>query len=113
MLGASHIIQDHISTVIDTLTDLGFVINLEKSSLIPEHSKTYLGFVVDCLPVSGKPEIWVTPARARKLRQSIVRLCSRPTCTAREFSRVLGQGISMSLTVTFGKVMLRNAYTLL
>jgi hypothetical protein len=113
VLGSPGVIKDHLTCVIDTLTDLGFEINEEKSSLTPEHSKPYIGFIVDCLPASGKPEIWVTPARARKLRHSIVKLCSKPTCTARELSRVLGQCISMSLAVTFGKVMLRNAYTLL
>jgi hypothetical protein len=113
VVATPHEIDRHLSYVVDTLTELGFLINIEKSDLVPSHCKLYIGFVVDCCGESGYPEIWVTPGRARKLRHSIVKLCSQRTCSARALSRVLGQCISMSMAVTFGKVMLRNAYSLL
>jgi hypothetical protein len=67
-------ITDHTDMVVTMLEDLGFVINLSKSALVPSTSRSYIGFDINTVGESGHPEIWVTGARMRKLRASIRRL---------------------------------------
>jgi hypothetical protein len=106
-------ITSHTDTVLNTLTDLGFIVNYEKSNLVPSSSILYIGFVINSSGASGFPEVWLAPARVAKLRHSIRRLRARSTCSARQLARVLGQCVSMCMVVSFGKVMLRHSYALL
>jgi hypothetical protein len=106
-------ITDSLDGVLQTLQDVGYIVNMEKSSLTPETMKVYIGFVVDTMGESGHPEIWVSPPHVRKLRAGIKRLRTGVVCSARQLARVLGQCVSMSPAVAFGKVMLRQCYSLL
>ena len=113
IVAAQDRITDHTDMVVSTLEDLGFIINRDKSELIPATTRTYIGFELNTAGDSGHPEIWVTQARVRKLRAAIRRLLAGTTCSARQLARVLGQCVSMSLAVSYGKIMLRGAYALL
>ena len=113
ILSKSHTITDHTDQVCQTLQDLGYIINVEKSHLIPSNTVTYIGFEI-CSPPDGSfPTLWVSKPRVLKLRRSLQKLLLAPSFSARDLARVLGQCVSMSLAVQYAKIMLRHAYTLL
>ena len=101
----------HRDIVIDILQKLGICINFEKSSLIPEQCKTYLGFKLHT--DSDIPTISIPGDRIRKLKKDILRVLDKPSISARILARVAGQCVSMFRAVAPGKLMLRNVYRLL
>ena len=102
-------IVDHRDQLINTLQELGWILNMEKSVLEPTNVMTYIGFEI--VTSSGMwPTLWVATARVQKLRATIRRTLKAGRCSARQLARLLGQCVSMSIAVAYGKLMLRNAY---
>ena len=62
----------HRDSLIQTLRNLGWQINIEKSSLDPQKEIQYLGYVVQSVGPEG-PFIQVTNERLRKLKKDISR----------------------------------------
>lgn len=112
LCGPPNIIEEHRDQLVNTLNDLGWIINYEKSSLTPQKVITFIGFVVDTM-TSQSPTLWVAHARIQKLRTALRKLIKAQSCSARSLARVLGQCISMSVAVVYGKIMLRGAYNVL
>lgn len=104
-------ITSHTDLVLNTLRQLGFHINLEKSSLNPEHSKEFLGYVI----VTNEDSVFlkVPKQRIHKVRSDIRRVLSRPSIRARTLARVIGQCVAMTKAILPGKLKLREAYRLL
>lgn len=99
--------------VISMLHSLGWFINYDKSSLVPECRKTFIGFIIDS--AKSKHSVWIEipKERIRKVRHDIARVLKRQSVTARGLARITGQLISMSKAVIPAKLLLRNAYRLL
>lgn len=97
--------------VLETLQTLGFHINEEKSSLIPENTKQFLGYLV----VTGDDSVTlkVPKSRIKKVRADIRRALAKPTIRARTLARVIGQCVATTKAVLPGKLKLREAYRLL
>ena len=106
-------ITDHRDTLVDTLTQVGWIINVEKSVLTPRQTITFIGFTIDTVTSGAFPTLWVARARVLKLRGALRRTIKAQTCNARALARILGQCISMSLAISYGKIMLRGAYNVL
>lgn len=104
-------ISKHSDTVLQTLKSLGFKVNLEKSSLDPENSKDFLGYVV----VTNEESVTlkVPKVRIRKVRADIRRVLSKPEIKARTLARIIGQCVATTKAVLPGKLKLRAAYRLL
>ena len=104
-------IYNHKHILLQTLQDLGWVINYEKSSLEPTQVKKYLGHIIDC---SGeKCIIRITKERIRKLKRDIRKLIFKGEGSARFLARIAGQCISMCKCIFPAKLLLRNLYRLL
>ena len=94
-----------------TLSRLGIQINKEKSSLTPQHNKTYIGFIVS---TEGEaPIISIPHNRIYKLKKEIKRVLSKTSVSARTLARVAGQCIAMTKAIIPGKLLLENVYCLL
>ena len=99
--------------LIKTLQNLGWHINWEKSSLIPETTKTYLGYVINSIGSQKFPTLHITRQRVLKLRKDIKRTLLCKQVQARALARVAGQCISMTQAIIPGKLLLRSTYRLL
>ncbi len=95
------------------LLDLGFFINFEKSSLLPETQKEHVGYIIST--VNGDGQVWIRiPHKCiRKLKHDIRRLLVKGSGSARQIARVAGQCVSMSRAIVPAKLLLRNIYKLL
>jgi hypothetical protein len=96
--------------LIDTLVGLGWYINYEKSSLLPEQDKNYIGYHI---LTKGDPIIKIPLDRCRKLKKDIKRVIDKKILGARLLARVTGQCVSMFKAIAPGKLMLRNVYKVL
>ena len=113
MCSSKAMMPQDLRVLLDTLDALGLTVNLEKSSLTPAVSVTYLGFEVHCGNSSSPPSITVPRGKIRKLKQDIARALKRPSVSARLLARIAGRCISMLAAVFPAKLKLRNVYRLL
>ena len=104
-------ITDHREFVLQTLAELGFNVNFEKSHLEGDTCIEYIGFNIH---TDGEcPSISVPKSRLQKLKKDI-RQCIKHLCIkARFLARIAGQCISMCKAILPGKLLLRNIYRLL
>ena len=105
--------RDHTDLLIDTLTDLGFHINIKKSQLVPVTSLDYIGYTIRVGNANGLPFIAAQSRRITQLRRDIGRALKRPSISARSLARLAGQCISIAWCVEPAKLMLRGVYRLL
>lgn len=99
--------------LLQTLQDLGLLINYKKSNLISTTEISYIGFMLNSTGESGFPELWITPTRVKTLIKSIKQLLKLTYASARAIARVLGQCVSTTFAISYGKTMLRGAYNVL
>lgn len=96
-------VLDHTSFVISTAERLGFLINKQKSQLVPSQHPTYLGAEVDLALGSVSP----TQERVDKLIKEVSRLMSSPQASARSWLRCLGFMASMVDVVPWCRLRMR------
>ena len=106
-----HYATDHKDMVIDTFSDLGLVINFDKSELEGQNVIQYIGFSIHT--DGADPWITVPNIRIRKLKKDIRRCLNVGFIQARFLARIAGQCISMCKAILPGKLLLRNIYRLL
>ncbi len=106
-------IDGHRDVTVQELTELGFIINLEKSSLVPEAEKEHIGYVI-CTYVEPD-SMWtkIPPKRIRKLKRDINRVLAKGIVSARQLARVAGQCVAMAKAILPAKLLLRDIYKLL
>lgn len=102
--------NEHKATLLQTLRDLGWILNLEKCSLTPDTTKEYIGYKI---VTKGQPVLKIPNARVRKLRRSLEGVLRKTHVTARLLARIAGQCIAMTKAIVPGKLLLRNLYRLL
>ena len=101
---------DHKDLLLDTLRDLGWHINYEKSDLSDTTSCSYIGYHISSVGPDGLPWITINSKRVAKLRKDLKRCLSHQYITVRRLARVAGQCISMIKAVLPGKLLLQNIY---
>ena len=106
-------VTDHMDFIEHTLQDLGFVINWEKSQIVPSTSKLFIGYIVDSVGDGKYPWIKVPRKKIRKLKRDIRNVLSNKRCTAKLLACIAGQCVSMTKAIIPGKLLLRNVYKLL
>ena len=99
---------DHIDQFIHTLTDLGFVINFEKSQLVPSQTVKYIGYTLCSDQDSVRIKAQAT--RIAKLKRSLRKAIQQQRITFRTLAQICGQCVSVAWVVTPGKLFLRHAY---
>ena len=70
-------IVDHSEIVLDTFTELDFLINYVKSSLEPSTRREYIGYLVDTQGPHGQLWLYIPKPKLQKLKKDI-RRCLRP-----------------------------------
>ena len=97
-------------SILDTLRNLGWVINVEKSSLNPGSTKTFIGYKIT---TGDKPILRIPNERIHRLRKDIKRALAQQHVSARILARIAGQCVSMAKAVLPAKLLLRSTYRLL
>ena len=102
---------DHIDQLIHTLTELGFIVNFEKSQLVASNKISYIGYTLSS--DQGQVRIKAQAARISKLKRSIRKALQQKSITFRCLAQICGQCVSVAWVVQPGKLFLRSAYRLL
>ena len=104
-------ITDHTDLVVDTLSDLGLHINLDKSETTPSKVIDYLGYTID--NTSQFPIIKVSKNRIIRLKKQIRTVLKKEFVPVRVLAKTAGLCISTAFAVTPGKLFLRHTYRLI
>lgn len=102
---------DHIDQLLHTLSELGFVVNFEKSQLKPTQAIKYIGYVIHS--DSEKIVVKAQAARISKLKRHLRKALRLNSITFRYLAQICGQCVSIAWAVTPGKLFLRSSYKLL
>lgn len=111
--GQKHQITDYTDLTVNTLIDLGFQINYEKSRLTPSTTVEWIGYKIDTKGPDYQPWIYIPRNRINKLRHDFQRVIKDPQIKARHLARITGQCISMCKAILPAKLKLRNIYKIL
>ena len=85
---------DHIDQLIHTLTELGFIINFEKSQLVASNKISYIGYTLSS--DQGQVRIKGQTARISKLKRSIRKALQQKSITFRCLAQICGQCVSVT-----------------
>lgn len=89
---------ENVCKTINLLECLGFIINKEKSKLIPCQLIEYLRFLIDLQKM-----IFIhTPKRSKSLLSWINKFLQLRQCTIREFATLLGKLVPVCMAVSYG-----------
>lgn len=80
-------IQSDLSTAVYLLENLGFLINQEKSVLVPSHVTEFLGFTVN----SQTMTLSLPKEKVIKIKQNCLDLVSRQSVSARDLAQLIGR----------------------
>lgn len=92
--------RNNITATINILQSLGFVINFEKSRLVPSHKIQYLGFVYDSYAMT----VSIPTEKQLKLQKLVLKFSKAKKCKIRDFARFIGNIISVCPAVRYGYV---------
>ena len=101
------------NVLLETLLNLGLIINWDKSSLTPEFVKDYIGYSINSRGPDNVPWIKIPARRISKLNRDIKRVLSGGYVKARFLARICGQCISFTKAILPTKLLLRDLYRLL
>ena len=103
-------VTDHRDLLINTLQELGWNINFEKSDLSVTTNCVYVGFDIESDGPDNVPWLSVTRKRISKLKKDIRRCLYGSNITVRRIACVAGQCISMTKAILPAKLLLQNIY---
>ena len=83
-------ITDHKDLLIDSLHDLGFLVNHGKSLLVPTQVLEHIGYIIST-SIHEHPVISVVPRRLQSLRHDLKRVLNRGHVVSRQLARIAGQ----------------------
>ena len=83
---------------------LGLLINMEKSDLIPSQTATYLGMYID----TGLDRVFPSKNRIQRFLQHVLHFREQPTPPAWEWLRLLGHMTSLEKLVPMGRSHMRS-----
>ena len=110
--GSKTLVKENVQFSVDTLEDLGFKVNFQKSNLDPANSIEYLGLLIEN-DIEGVPILKVPKSKIQKIRKDINRLLKSEYISARVLAKVCGQCNFVCRATLPGRLMLRNVYRLL
>ena len=86
------------------LESLGFIINLEKSSLRPSQIIEHLGFIINTLLMT----VSLPAVKVEKIRKLCAKLLEQPTVLLREIAQITGLIVSSFLAIHHGRLHYRE-----
>ena len=95
---------NNLKQVIQSLTELGFFINVDKSIFVPSQLMEFLGFIID----SRNMTIRLTAVKISKLISFCNEVLSSASLTIRTVAKLLGKISSSLIAVRFGRLHYRN-----
>ena len=102
-------LTDHRDFALQTLQELGWSINFDKSCLVESESCEFIGFWVHSNGPSG-PWLQVTQKKMHKLRRHLAVAIKAYDVQARFLAKIGGECIAMMKAVLPAKLLLRNLY---
>ena len=90
----------NVHDTVELFNKVGFIVNQEKSILIPTHELTFLGFILNSLNMTVRP----TPEKADKLKMRCWALLAKPHASINEVSEVIGLMVSMFPGVEYAQL---------
>ena len=102
-------VTDHRDFILQTLQELGWEINWEKSMLVPSTQCEFIGYVVHSEGKQG-PWLKVTQKKLHKLHRHINAALKQTWVPARFLAKIGGECIAMTKAVIPAKLLLRNLY---
>lgn len=90
----------NVNATVKLLSQLGFVLNREKSNLKPDKKCKFLGFLLD----TENMILFLPDDKKSKIKNKINEFLIRTTCTIRQFARFLGLLTSACPAVRYGWV---------
>ena len=103
---------DHKDMLLNTLDELGWTRNNEKSQLVPGKQATFISFKVYSTGIQG-PWIKILPETIRKLKRHNTKALHSEYISARNLVKITGQCVAMMKAILPAQLLLRNAYRLL
>ena len=94
----------NVKDTVELVQRMGFIINSEKSCLIPNTMLVFLGFVLD----SESMSVSLTKEKALRIRVACESLINKTTCTIRTLAQVIGLLVSSFPGVEHGPLYYRN-----
>ena len=94
----------NVKDTVELVQRMGFIINSEKSCLIPNTMLVFLGFVLD----SESMSVSLTKEKALRIRAACESLINKTTCTIRNLAQVIGLLVSSFPGVEHGPLYYRN-----
>lgn len=95
--------SDLTTYTVSLLENLGWIVNVEKSSLIPTQTITYLGAILDFRTGTASP----SPQRVLTLSEMATDMFSRSNAPARTWFRLLGLMANMVDVISFCRLFMR------
>lgn len=91
---------NNVKTTIELLKCLGFVVNFEKSSLIPKQTCKYLGFIYD----SVNQTLSLPCEKRQKIFDLVNKFSLLSKCSIREFAQLIGVLVAACPAIKYGWV---------
>lgn len=96
--------QDNTKTIVQTLESLGFIVNREKSVLIPTQKITFFGFIID----SVQFKIYLTDEKINKIIAKCTNLLEKKVIVVRDLASFIGSVINSFYAVLEAPLYYRN-----
>ena len=96
--------SNNVQDTVHLFTKVGFLLNQEKSVLVPSHELTFLGFILNSLIMTVEP----TPEKAAKLKQKCVAVLTNTHVSIHVVSEVIGLMVSMFPGVEYEQLFYRS-----
>lgn len=90
--------QENVQLTLELLQSLGFVINFEKSSLIPSNLCKFLGVIIDSI----NSTLTLTDIKKYKLLKILEQFYKKDECRILDFARLLGRLVAACIAVQYG-----------
>ncbi|XP_057327244.1 uncharacterized protein LOC130668794 [Microplitis mediator] len=97
----------NLESTVAVLESLGFVLNLRKSSLIPNTSCKFLGFILN----STNLTLSLTPNKREILRKLVQSFQKKNFCRIRDFAKLIGSLVAACPAVEYGTLYCRSLET--
>ena len=96
--------SQNVLTVIQVLEEMGFIVNTEKSCLVPKQVATYIGYLLD----TRQMKISLPEEKLAKISMFATDLLTRKACLIRELARLTGMIVSSFRAVLPSKLHYRS-----
>lgn len=99
LIGRSfHECKDNVLITKKLISSLGFIINNEKSRLIPSTNCTFLGFNID----SANFQLSLPDEKRKRIKNELKQFLNKKQCKIREFAQLVGTLVSVCPAVEYG-----------